>query len=79
MHYHYLTIDQRETLEKIIRSKVAEGPSLQAALDRLHQPDFGVCDQFGKDIGFVRLEPDPWALHCQACSRLPVSAPARKT
>ena len=73
MHYHYLTIEQRETLEKLIRSRIGGGSQLVTALERLHQPDYGVCIECGKDIGFVRLEADPSALHCQACARLPVS------
>jgi RNA polymerase-binding transcription factor DksA len=73
VHYHYLTIEQRETLEKLIRSRIGGGTQLATALERLHQPDYGVCIECGKDIGFVRLEADPWALHCQACGRLPVS------
>jgi len=73
LHYHYLTIEQRETLEKLIRSRTEPGPRLATALERLHQPDYGVCIECGKDIGFVRLEADPSALHCQACARLPIS------
>ena len=74
MHHHYLTITQRETLESLIRSQFAPGARLKIALDRLHQPDYGVCIECGKDIGFVRLEADPWVLHCQACARLPIAA-----
>ena len=74
MHYHYLTIEQRESLERLIRSRSSGKAQLDAALERLHQPDYGVCIECGKDIGFVRLEADPSALHCQACARLPVSA-----
>jgi RNA polymerase-binding transcription factor DksA len=74
VHYHYLTLEQRETLEKLIRSQFGTGAQLETALERLHQPDYGVCIECGKDIGFVRLEADPSALHCQACARLPVSA-----
>ena len=74
MHYHYLTIEQRETLEKLIRSQIGAGTQLETALKRLHEPDYGVCIECRKDIGFVRLEADPSALHCQACARLPVSA-----
>ena len=64
VHYHYLTIEQRETLEKLIRSRIGGGSQLA---------DYGVCIECGKDIGFVRLQADPSALHCQACARLPVS------
>ena len=72
MHYHYLTIEQRETLEKLIRARATDPGALKAALAHLHQPDYGVCIECGKDIGYVRLEADPAALHCQACALLPV-------
>jgi DnaK suppressor protein len=71
-HYHYLTLEQRASLERIIRSRVTTQPQLQLALERLHAPDYGVCIECGKDIGYVRLEADPDALHCQACARLPI-------
>jgi RNA polymerase-binding transcription factor DksA len=71
MHYHYLTIEQREALERRLRASLS-GRALQAALQRLHQPDYGVCIECGKDIAFVRLEADPDALHCGACARLPI-------
>ena len=72
-HHHYLTIGQRETLENLIRSRIGTGARLETALERLHQPDYGVCIECGRDIEFVRLEADPSALHCRACARLPVS------
>ena len=78
MRYHYLTLEQRETLEKLIRSRIRTGPQLVAALERLHQPDYGVCIECGKDIGFERLEADPSALHCRACARLPVGIPPKR-
>ena len=74
MHYHYLTIEQRGILENSVRSRPVPEGQLSMALERLHQPDYGVCIECGKDIGFVRLEADPWGLHCQACAQLPISA-----
>ena len=73
MHYHYLTIEQRDTLEKLIRSRTGAGAPLDAALERLHQPDYGVCVECREDIGFERLEGDPSALHCRICARLPIN------
>ena len=73
MHYHYFTLEQRDALEKEIRARNASQPSLQPALQRLHQPDYGVCIECGKDIAFVRLLADPDALHCDDCGRLPVT------
>ena len=75
MHYHYLTLEQRGTLEKLIRSRTGAGAPLAAALERLHQPDYGVCIECRQDIGFERLEADPSALHCRACARLPIARP----
>jgi len=77
MHqYHYLTIEQREDLEKLIRSRIGAGARLEAAINRLHRPDYGVCIVCAKDIEFVRLQADPLAMHCRTCSRLPVSTEA---
>jgi RNA polymerase-binding transcription factor DksA len=72
MHHHYFTIEQRKTLEKLVGSAIGVGTRLDAALTRLHQPDYGVCIECGKDIEFVLLEADPLAMHCRSCSRLPV-------
>jgi RNA polymerase-binding transcription factor DksA len=74
MHYHYLTIEQRESLEKLIRSSVRGESALKDALNKLHQPDYGTCIECAKDIGYVRLQVEPFALHCAACSRLPIAA-----
>ena len=71
-HHHYLTLEQRSTLERIIRSRTST-PQLARALERLHQPDYGVCIECAKDIGYDRLEADPDALHCKACARLPIA------
>ena len=75
MHYHYFTLEQRDALEKQIRATVRSEPALQTALQRLHQPDYGVCIECRRDIAFVRLLADPDALHCDDCARLPVARP----
>ena len=72
MHYHYFTLEQRDALEQQLRSSIRGERALQAALQRLYQPDYGVCIDCGKDIAFVRLQADPDALHCGDCARLPV-------
>ena len=72
IHYHYFTLEQRDTLEAQIRARTSSDPALRLALERLHQPDYGVCIECGKDIAFVRLQADPDALHCADCARLPV-------
>jgi RNA polymerase-binding transcription factor DksA len=71
-HHHYLTIEQRESLEKLIRATMGPGPRLETVLKHLHQTDYGVCIECGKDIEFVRLQEDPLQRHCRACGRLPV-------
>jgi RNA polymerase-binding transcription factor DksA len=75
MHYRYLTLEQRENLETLLRSQHADdGAPLQSALGRLHQGDYGVCCGCGHDVEFVRLLANPWVLYCQACARLPRAA-----
>jgi DnaK suppressor protein len=71
-YYHYLTLEQRDALETRLRATNRDERHLQAALERLRQPDFGVCIECGKDIAFVRLEAQPDALHCGDCARLPI-------
>ena len=74
MHYHYLTLEQREALEQLIRAQTPGARQCREALARLHEPDYGECIECRADIGFARLITDPFATHCRACARLPVSA-----
>jgi RNA polymerase-binding transcription factor DksA len=67
MHYHYFTLEQRESLEREIRSNLM-GPALGNALERLRSADYGVCDTCGADIPFRRLQTDPLAHRCPNCS-----------
>lgn len=73
MHYRYLTIEQRENLEKRIRAAARSESALKSGLERLHQPDYGVCIECRADIGYERLLADPAALHCRACGHLPTA------
>jgi len=73
-HHHYLTLEQRSALERIIRSRTPAPQQLKLALERFHAADYGVCIECGKDIGYDRLEADPDAMHCKACARLPIAA-----
>lgn len=68
MHYHYFTIEQREALERLIRSRVAAEPELEGALRRLHTPEYGVCEACGADIPFARLMAEPNARRCVNCA-----------
>ena len=56
-HRHYFTIEQRETLQR----------QLEAALERLHTPDFGLCEDCGEEISYARLSANPTALRCLGC------------
>jgi RNA polymerase-binding transcription factor DksA len=68
MHqYRYLTIEQRETLESLARERFTSSV-LDAALERLHRGDYGLCLKCGTDIAFIRLRDDLLAPHCRACA-----------
>jgi RNA polymerase-binding transcription factor DksA len=66
MHYHYFTIEQRNALTDVIRSRMAE-PGMDCALQRLHTPEFGVCESCGADIPYVRLAANPRLRRCASC------------
>lgn len=40
---------------------------IDAALARVEEGDFGVCQECGEDIPLKRLNIIPWAAHCVAC------------
>ncbi len=67
MHYHYFTIEQRESLKALMQRRL-DGEALQKALGRLHEPDFGTCTRCGNDIAFALLEDNPAALLCRECA-----------
>jgi len=70
-HKHYFTIQQRETLQH----------ELEAALARLHEPDFGLCVDCDAEIPYARLSSNPTATRCVACqAKFELSArPAAKS
>ena len=43
---------------------------VNAALKRLHSPDFGICQDCGADIPYARLEAHPTAIRCRGCEAL---------
>lgn len=45
----------------------AELKDVEAALAKLHAPDFGRCTDCGDDIPYVRLRANPVARLCLAC------------
>ena len=44
--------------------------SIDAALDRIHDGDYGKCANCGQPIQERRLEAVPWARHCIRCQDL---------
>jgi RNA polymerase-binding transcription factor DksA len=94
-HRRYLTIQQRETLQRLLEERAAalreeigedrmadlnaepevaalerdvvELREVEAALARVHEPDFGLCIDCDADIPFARLEANAWAKRCVAC------------
>ena len=66
MHYHYFTIEQRNTLAELMRARAAE-PGMATALDRLHTPEYGVCESCGGDIPYVQLAGNPRLRRCASC------------
>lgn len=46
---------------------VLELRQVEAALERLHEPDFGLCGDCGVEIPFVRLQAAPIVTRCVVC------------
>jgi RNA polymerase-binding transcription factor DksA len=97
-HRRYLTIQQRETLQRLLEERAAElreeigedrladlnaEPEVaalerdvielrevEAALARVHEPDFGLCADCEGDIPFARLRAAPSARRCVACQAI---------
>jgi DnaK suppressor protein len=44
--------------------------TVDAALDRLHQPEFGLCEDCYAEIPYARLSANPAATRCIACQKL---------
>jgi RNA polymerase-binding transcription factor DksA len=66
VHYHYFTIEQRNALAEAIRSRLGE-PGMATAAERLHAPDYGVCESCGGDIPFIRMMSNPRLRRCARC------------
>jgi DnaK suppressor protein len=67
MHYRYFTLEQRSELERAMRARLTED-GMAAALERLHSPQFGVCERCGGDIPFARLAAAPTLMRCGKCA-----------
>jgi len=66
MHYHYFTLEQRNALSDLMHSRLEE-PGMASALERLHHPEFGVCEACGDDIPFIGLMTNPRLRRCRRC------------
>ena len=42
---------------------------VEAALARLHQPEYGICTACGEEIPYVRLQANPAAVLCLGCQK----------
>lgn len=74
MHYRYFTIEQRETLSRVIHRMMSSKDrtnGVGSALARLRSPDYGVCEVCQGDVPFVRLLGDPLARRCRRCEPSP--------
>ena len=61
MHYRYLTLEQRENLDRLLSA------ALPAERARLHTPEYGVCATCARDIPYARLLELPAARYCTSC------------
>ena len=56
---------------RIVNTASAAGflaePGMAAALERLHMPDYGVCESCGDDITFIGLMTNPRLRRCRRC------------
>lgn len=50
-----------------IERDVRELREVERALERLHEPEYGVCADCGEDIPYARLAASPFATRCTAC------------
>lgn len=59
---------------------VVELREVEAALTRLHQPEFGLCVDCGGEIPYSRLSANPSAVRCVGCQarRERVAMPASR-
>ncbi len=67
MPYRYFTIEQRETLAGLLRAGLDTQPDTRSALERLHEPDFGMCEACGAEIPYARLQARPTERLCARC------------
>jgi DnaK suppressor protein len=50
-----------------LKLDVVELRAVEAALARLHTPDFGLCEDCAAEISYARLSANPTAVRCIGC------------
>jgi len=50
-----------------LEREVRELRAVESARKRLHEPDFGLCEDCEAEIPFARLSANPTAIRCVAC------------
>ncbi len=59
---------ERSQLDALLRQGRASLTDIDAALERLEQDTYGICEQCGRPIGEGRLEARPTAVRCIECA-----------
>jgi len=63
-----IDLENQETLEALERTEVQEIHRIEAALQRIAQGTYGICDECGADIDPKRLKALPTASKCISCA-----------
>ena len=58
---------EREIASRTLDQKAQRIREIRAALDRIEEGTYGICEQCEKPIGPRRLEAVPWATLCISC------------
>jgi RNA polymerase-binding transcription factor DksA len=57
-----------DVLLAIEKSAYGEIARIEAALNRMEDDTFGLCEECGREIEASRFVPDPCATHCMQCA-----------
>ena len=63
-----IDLEDDEVLEGIARANLQEVRLLQAALDRIQDGSYGICQKCGDPISEARLDAVPYAQICRSCA-----------
>ena len=62
--------ENEEVLQAIERSAQGEISRIEAALERMDEGTFGICEECGREIEPARFVAVPYATRCGACARV---------